>query len=304
MGERLLGRGTQGLMTKKIATAIGFVAVLLWALLALFTAASGGVPPFQLAAMTFAVGGSIGAVSWIWRPAGVRALRQPARVWLLGVGGLFGYHFAYFTALRNAPPVEAGLIAYMWPLLIIVFSALLPGERLRVHHVLGGVLGLAGAALIVTGGGAVAFRTQYAFGYGAALICALIWSSYSVLSRRFAKVSTDAVTGFCLVTSVLALLAHALLETTVWPAGLTQWMAVLGLGLGPVGAAFYVWDIGVKRGDIQVLGAASYLAPLLSTLVLIASGYAVFTWVVALACVLITGGAMLAAKDLLSRSVG
>jgi drug/metabolite transporter (DMT)-like permease len=304
LGERLLGRGTQGLMTKKIATAIGFVAVLLWALLALFTAASGGVPPFQLAAMTFAVGGSIGAVSWIWRPAGVRALRQPARVWLLGVGGLFGYHFAYFTALRNAPPVEAGLIAYMWPLLIIVFSALLPGERLRVHHVLGGVLGLAGAALIVTGGGAVAFRTQYAFGYGAALICALIWSSYSVLSRRFAKVSTDAVTGFCLVTSVLALLAHALLETTVWPAGLTQWMAVLGLGLGPVGAAFYVWDIGVKRGDIQVLGAASYLAPLLSTLVLIASGYAVFTWVVALACVLITGGAMLAAKDLLSRSVG
>jgi drug/metabolite transporter (DMT)-like permease len=290
-------------MTKQIATAIGFVAVLLWALLALFTAASGGVPPFQLAAMTFAVGGSIGVASWLWRPAGVRALRQPARVWLLGVGGLFGYHFAYFTALRNAPPVEAGLIAYLWPLLIIVFSALLPGERLRLHHVLGGVLGLAGAALIVTGGGVVAFRTQYAFGYGTALVCALIWSSYSVLSRRFAQVPTDAVTGFCLVTSVLALLAHVLLETTVWPESLIQWMAVLGLGLGPVGVAFYVWDIGVKRGDIQVLGAASYLAPLLSTLVLIASGYAAFTWVVAVACVLITGGAMLAAKDLLRRSL-
>jgi drug/metabolite transporter (DMT)-like permease len=286
-------------MKRSTATLIGFVAVLLWALLALFTAASGQVPPFQLAAMAFAVGGAIGMLSWFVRPAGISALRQPGRVWLLGVVGLFGYHFAYFTALRNAPPVEAGLIAYLWPLLIVLFSALLPGERLKAHHLLGGVLGLAGAALIVTGGGAVEFQSQYAFGYGMALLCALIWSSYSVLSRRFARVPTDVVTGFCLMTAVLAALAHVALERTIWPSGTVQWLAVLGLGLGPVGLAFYVWDYGVKNGDIQVLGASSYLAPLLSTLILITAGYAQFTWVVAGACLLITGGAMLAAKDLI-----
>jgi drug/metabolite transporter (DMT)-like permease len=221
-------------------------------------------------------------------------------VWLLGVAGLFGYHFAYFTALRNAPPVEAGLIAYLWPLLIVLFSALLPGERLRLHHVLGGALGLAGAALIVTGGGAVTFRSEYAFGYGMALVCALVWSSYSLLSRRFASVPSDVVTGFCLATAVLAALAHVTLEETIWPSTLLEWLAVLGLGLGPVGLAFYVWDYGVKHGDIQVLGASSYLAPLLSTLVLIGAGFAQFTWVVAVACMLITGGAMLAAKDLIA----
>lgn len=290
-------------MKRSTATVIGFIAVLLWALLALFTAASGQVPPFQLAAMAFSVGGAIGIATWIVRPTGISALRQPGSVWLLGVVGLFGYHFAYFTALRNAPPVEAGLIAYLWPLLIVLFSALLPGEQLKVHHVLGGVLGLAGAALIVTGGGAVTFRSEYAFGYGMALVCALVWSGYSVLSRRFASVPTDVVTGFCLVTAALAALAHVTLEETIWPSTLLQWLAVLGLGLGPVGLAFYVWDYGVKHGDIQVLGASSYLAPLLSTLVLITAGFAQFNWVVASACLLITGGAMLAAKDLLlSRS--
>jgi len=284
-----------------MATAVGFTAVLMWALLAMLTAASGGVPPFQLAAMTFAIGGAIGAARWIRDPSGLAVLRQPAPVWILGIFGLFGYHFAYFTALRNAPAVDASLIAFLWPVLIVLFSALLPGERLRAHHVLGALLGLCGAALIVTKGGAVDFDARYGFGYLMALACALIWSSYSVLSRRFAHTPTGVVAGFCIVTSALATLAHLVLETTVWPSGAGQWLAVAGLGLGPVGLAFYVWDHGVKHGDIQVLGAASYCAPLLSTLILVVTGYARLTWVVALACALITGGAVLAAKDLFSR---
>lgn len=288
-------------MSDTTGTAIGFIAILLWALLALFTAASGVVPPFQLTAMSFTLGGLIGVVSWIFRPQAIRALRQPVKVWLLGVSGLFGYHFAYFTVLKNAPPVEAGLIAYLWPLLIVLFSALLPGERLRWYHLAGAALGLSGAALIVTGGSAVEFRAEYSFGYAMALLCALIWSGYSVLSRRFYGVATDVVTGFCLVTALLALLAHWLLEETVWPGGWREWLAVLCLGLGPVGLAFYVWDYGVRRGDIQVLGAASYLAPLLSTLALVMAGFAEFSATIGLACVLITAGAVLAAKAMIFR---
>lgn len=292
-------------MTRTSSTFVGFIAILLWSLLALFTAASGDIPPFQLTALSFALGGLIGVVSWLFRPHAIKQLRQSAPVWGLGVVGLFGYHFAYFTALKNAPPVEAGLIAYLWPLFIVLFSALLPGERLKWQHIVGGVLGLLGAALIVTGGSAVEFRSEYSFGYAMAFLCAFIWSGYSVLSRRFAEVSTDVVTGFCLATSLLAFIAHLILEETVWPSSGIQWMAVLALGLGPVGFAFYVWDYGVKHGDIQVLGAASYLAPLLSTLALIGAGYANFTWAVAIACALITLGALIAAKDmLLPKEIG
>lgn len=288
-------------LSRRTATLIGFSAVLLWSLLAFFTAASGIMPPFQLTAITFAIGGLAGVARWTVRPHAIKALRQPWQVWLLGVGGLFGYHFFYFTSLRNAPPVEAGLINYLWPLLIVLFSALLPGERLQLHHIGGALLALAGAVLIVTGGQGLSFKAEYALGYGAALIGALTWSSYSVLSRRFADVPSDAITGFCLVTAVLSGISHLLLEQTVWPDNLWQWVAIVALGLGPVGLAFYVWDLGVKRGDIQVLGAASYAAPLLSTSVLILTGYAAYSSNVLIACLLITAGAVLAARDMIFR---
>jgi len=288
-------------MSKNKATLFGFLAVLLWSQLALFTAASGVMPPFQLAAISFFIATLVGLVGAVFKKGGLNALRQPLPVWLLGVGGLFGYHFFYFTALRNAPPVEAGLIAYLWPLMIVLFSAFLPGEKLRWYHVAGALLGLAGAALIVTGGKGFNLQAEFGFGYAMAFICALTWSAYSLLSRRFAEVPTDVVTGFCAATALLSLLCHVLLEQTIWPQSNMEWLAIVGLGLGPVGLAFYVWDYGVKNGDIQVLGAASYAAPLLSTLVLIATGYAAFSWTIAFACVLITIGAVLAAKDMLFK---
>ena len=287
-------------MTRTGATLTGFLAIAMWSLLALFTAASGAVPPFQLAAMTFAVGAIIG-FTWLAATSRWSDLRQPWPVWTLGVVGLFGYHALYFTALRNAPPVEAGLIAYLWPLLIVVFSALLPGERLRWFHLTGAALGLAGTILIVSRGGSIQFEQKYALGYGAALACALTWSTYSVASRRFADVPTGVVAGFCLATALLSLIAHGLFEDPVWPHGTGQWLAVLGLGLMPVGSAFYVWDIGVKRGDIQLLGVASYAAPLLSTLILIAFGFGEFSLKIAIAAILITAGALLASLHMLRR---
>jgi drug/metabolite transporter (DMT)-like permease len=270
------------------ATLIGFSAVAMWALLALLTDASGAVPPFLLSAITFTIGTAVGLVARLFMPATDKSQKIPRQVWVIGIAGLFGYHFFYFTALRNAPAVEASLIAYLWPLLIVLGSALMPGEKLAWNHV-------------VTKGGGLAFDARYAFGYAMAAVCALLWSSYSLLSRRFPAVPTSIVTWFCAATAALSLVCHLLLEQTVLPDGPGQWLAVLGLGLMPVGAAFYAWDIGVKRGNIQVLGAASYAAPLLSTLVLIAAGVAEPSLRILAACVLITGGAALAAKSLFLR---
>ena len=286
---------------KTRATLIGFTAILMWSFLALMTAASGKMPPFQLSAITFAIGSLPGIITFMLRPERIRQLRQPAKVWLTGVIGLFGYHFLYFTALRNAPAVEAGLIAYLWPLLIVVGSALLPGERLRWYHVVGALAGLAGTVLIVAKNG-IDFDPAYGFGYLAAFLCAFTWSGYSLITRRFEAVSTDVVTGFCLATSILSALCHLGLETTVWPENPAQWAAVVGLGLFPVGLAFYAWDHGVKNGDIQILGASSYAAPLLSTLILTLFGFAEPSLRIGIACVLITGGAMLAAQDMIRRS--
>lgn len=281
-------------MTTRTATTIGLIAVLLWSLLALFTAATGTIPPFQLNAMTFLIGGLVGMVSWVIRPQGIKALRQKPVVWALGIGGLFGYHALYFAALRLAPPAEAGLINYLWPLLIVLFSSLLPGEHLRRAHVAGALLGFAGVIVLIAGRGAFDARTEFLPGYLCSFVAAFVWGGYSVLSRRFGQVPTDAVAGFCLLTSLLSWICHFAFETTVWPQTATQWLAVLALGLGPVGAAFYVWDIGMKRGDIRLLGVASYATPVLSTLVLVFAGYAEPTLTLALSCGFIVAGALMA----------
>ena len=292
-------------MTELRATLIGSSAVLLWGSLALFTDMTAKVPPFQLVAMTFAVAFCLAAAKWtIRRESWTRHLRQPVPALVFGITGLFGYHFFYFMALKNAPPVDASLIAYLWPLLIVVFSALLPGERLRWYHLVGALLGLAGCVLLVTDGGSVDFKREYLVGYLAAGACALTWSSYSVLSRRFSAVPTDTVGWFCGATALLGLAAHLLFEETVWPAGAVQWLAVLALGLGPVGVAFFTWDVGMKRGNIRALGAFSYAAPLISVLLLIAFSDAEGSWPVAAACLAIVGGALLASADMLRSSKG
>jgi drug/metabolite transporter (DMT)-like permease len=175
-------------MSSLRATLIGFSAILMWSLLAVLTVLTGQVPPFQLLAMTFAVGGVFG-VARVAQQGALGALRQPLQVWALGVGGLFGYHALYFTALRLAPPAEAGLLNYFWPLLAVVL-----------------------------------------------------------------------------------------------------------LGVGPVGIAFYVWDIGVKRGDIRLLGVASYAAPILSTAFLVLAGFAEARASLALSALLISGGGLIAAS--------
>lgn len=280
-------------MNRTRATAIGFTAVLLWSLLALFTIGSAPVPPLQLNAICFGIGGLIGLV-WTAR-AGPGVLKGiDWKVYAFGTAGLFGYHLLYFTAFRLSPAAETGLIAYLWPLFIVLFSGLLPGERLRAPHVVGALIAFAGAAVIVLGRGGEGEGS--ALGLALAFLCALTWAGYSVLSRRLGSVPTESVTVFCLATAALSLLAHLALEQTVWPGSTLGWAAVLALGIGPVGVAFFTWDIGMKKGDIQLLGVASYAAPLLSTLALVAAGITKPTWTIAIAAVLIAGGAALAAR--------
>ncbi|WP_207477791.1 aromatic amino acid exporter YddG [Arenibaculum pallidiluteum] len=287
------------------ATLVGSSAILMWSTLAALTALTGTMPPFQMVAVAFGIAFLVGIAGSLLRggsPLG--HLRQRPVVWLIGIGGLFGYHFFYFLAVKSAPAVEANLLNYLWPLLIVLFSALLPGERLRWWHAAGALLGLAGTVLLVTRGGGFAVEVAYIPGYLAALACAVTWAAYSVLSRRFGDVPTDAVGGFCLATAVLALLCHLVFETTAWPQEGVGWIALLALGIGPVGAAFFVWDHGVKHGDIRALGALSYATPLLSTLLLILLGLAQGHWTVWAACGLIVGGALLASHDMLLKKSG
>ncbi len=281
------------------ATLVGATAILMWASLAALTRFAGDVPALELTGLSFLIGGVFSAAICLLRGGSPFLPVSQWQAWGVGVGGLFFYHFTYFAAMKLAPPMEVSLIAYLWPLLIVVLSALLPGERLGLHHILGVLLGFAGAALVISKGNFSSLGQSLNAGHWLAFLCALIWGLYSVLSRRLAQVPTDAVAGFCLATGILALVAHAVTEPSVWPHEPGQLIAIALLGLFPVGLAFFTWDYGVKHGDIMVLGAASYLSPMFSAIVLVVSGISAFSTSLALACLLIMAGALLAAKDMI-----
>jgi drug/metabolite transporter (DMT)-like permease len=267
--------------------------VLLWSALALLTVGAKRLPPFQLLALTFSVAGVLGVLLSVLRRKSLAATaRAHPQALVLSTAALAGYHVCYFVALRNAPAVDASLIAYLWPLLIVVFAGIAQ-RALRAVHLVGAVLGLAGAWLIIASRGAVALDPAYAFGYAAAAACALIWSGYSVSNRRFAGAPVDTVTLACIATALIGAAAHALFERSVVPAPL-EWLAVVLLGLGPVGAAFFLWDHGTKHGNLPLLGVFSYAAPVLSTLLLVAAGSAEPSWQLLAAALLVAGGAALA----------
>ena len=280
------------------ATLIGTAALGLWATLAVLTTQTGAMPPLQLVALSFGLAALLGFAVQMARGLNpLVRLRQPWGAWALSVGGLFGYHALYFLALKSAPAVEANLVNYLWPLLIVLFSALLPGAGLSRRHLLGAGLGFAGAALLILGQGGAGFEPRYLTGYAAALACAVVWSGYSVANRRYRAVPSDAVSGFCAGTALLAGMAHLLFEPTYLPSA-TEAMAVAVMGLGPAGLAFFLWDYGVKHGDVRTLGTLAYGTPLASTLLLVLFGGGTLDARVGGASVLIVAGAAIGAGAL------
>jgi drug/metabolite transporter (DMT)-like permease len=279
------------------ATLTGLLAVPIWALLPALTVLAAEIPPLELVALTFTIGSLVGLIFLLASATARSDLREVGfRPVLLGISAFFGYHFAYFLALQNAPPVEANLLNYLWPVLIVALSSALPSHaqagRLTLWHVTGVAIAFAGAALAITGGAGLKLGGN-AFGYSMALTAASIWSSYSVATRLFRAVPSIAVAFYCLGTAFLAWCAHAALETFVWPAPGAPSLAIVALGIGPLGIAFYLWDHGCKHGDLRLLGVSAYFAPVLSTFLLMASGLGESKPELWIAALLITGGALL-----------
>lgn len=284
-------------------TLVGAVAVILWGQLPLLRLLAEDVPPLQMLAFALATTFAIGAVRWMARHENpITRLRHPIGLWLAGVSGLAGSHLAYFLALGTADPVGVALLAYTWPFLTVLASAVFLGERLRANHGLGVVLGFAGAAVLVVGEGTTASPERSVPGYLLAFLSALLWTVYSVRSRQSPDVGVDALAGFAGAGALCAFVLHLLLEQTHWPQDYVGMLAMLAIGLGPMGASFFFWDYGVKHGDVRVLGPLAYGAPVLSAAMLVLAGEAELSTPMVIAASMILTGALAAFGGFRKRS--
>ncbi|NQY54515.1 MAG: EamA family transporter [Campylobacteraceae bacterium] len=288
-------------MNSKSGNTYGILAILLWSTLAIFTVLSKNIPAFELVSLSFFVASLLGLFMLKIKKVKIKELfKIPFKVYLIGVGGLFVYHFFYFFALKNAPAVEANLINYLWPLLIVLFSSFLPNEKLKSFHIIGSFFGFLGAFLLISKNGSFEFEVLYAKGYIFAFLAALVWSSYSVISKSLSHIPSYSVSGFCIITSVLSFICHLSFETTVIPNKM-ELFSILMLGLGPVGGAFYLWDYAMKEGDIKLLASFAYFIPLLSTALLIIFSLSDLSSTIIAASFLIVLGSLISSKDFIKE---
>jgi len=244
------------------------------------------IPPFLLLGISLIIGGSLSLRhyrQWNFNP----------RLILIGVGGIFGYHFLLFMALRMAPPVSANLLNYLWPIFILLFTPLVfPEIKVRKRHLIGTGIAFAGAGVILLESG-LSLSLDHAWGYVLAIFAALTWAIYSLLSKKVSAFSSATIGLFCLISGVMALIAHGVVETAMGLTFTDIWQTLL-LGLGPMGIAFYCWDAAVKKGDPRIIAVLSYFTPLLSTLLLILFSDQAFSKTIFYAMALISGGAIVA----------
>ncbi|MDR7152934.1 drug/metabolite transporter (DMT)-like permease [Hydrogenophaga palleronii] len=274
------------------ANLLALGAIVLWATLAALGVSLSHVPAFLLTGLALIAG------SLIALPLSRFDLRQwrvPLPTLALGIYGLFGFHFLLFIALRHAPPVQANLVNYLWPLGIVVMAPLfLPDVSLTARHVIAALTGFAGAVLAILGWRADASAgAVWAWGYLPALGSAFIWASYSLMTQRVRRFPTAAIGSFALASGLLSLLCHAWLEPTITLSARDGFLIAL-LGLGPLGGAFFLWDAALKRGDARQIGVLSFLTPLLSTLTLLWMREETPSASVALGAVMIIVAAMVA----------
>ncbi|MGO2130474.1 MAG: DMT family transporter [Pseudoalteromonas prydzensis] len=271
-----------------MSTSFGVLAIFLWGALALLGNLTKSLPAFQLLFMCFFVSFLLLFIKRLVSKQPL--LTQPTlgkAQTIIGIAGLFGFHFCYFMALKYAPLIEVSLIVYLWPLLLGVFVA---QSKHKINAILGGLVSFIGIVFLISDGSGFAVDSQYFLGYLFAASCALLWSSYSWLMTRFDN-HVDDIGWLSLYVAILALLAHIFFEQTVTGFSLSQAVGILLLGLGPVGGAFYLWDIALKRGNKTLLASLSFLTPLLSTLLLVLAQQIHFSWSILIALAFVFTGA-------------
>lgn len=276
-----------------MATLYGVMAIFLWGGLALLGVNTTSIPAFQLLAMCFLISSLL---MFVKRMLAKKTIFEKPELtmsqWVIGVGALFGFHFCYFIALKSAPAIEVSLISYIWPMLLAIFVS---NKATIFKALIGGLVGFIGISFIIAGDNALSFNQDYIKGYLLALACAVIWSSYSwYLTKTTNKV--DDIGWLSLAVSFFALFAHLFLESSYWQFNFSQWLGILLLGLGPVGGAFYLWDIGMKKGNQTLLASLSFSTPLISAVILALAGLNSWSSNIVIGLVLILVGVLIVNK--------
>lgn len=279
-----------------MATFSGLLTIILWSSLAIMTTFVVSIPRFELLWFGFGLSFIIGSVI-LALTGRLGEMKQPFKPWMIGFCGIFFFHLFYFIGLALAPPAQVTLMSYLWPTMLVICSAFLSKQQFHIAYLIGVIMGLVGTVFLLQGGQGITTNFSVCLGYFLGFLCAVVWTIYSLINRKYTTVPAGMLIGVCGAISVVAMIIHFIFEPTIMP-NLSESGIILYMGCGPMGIAFLAWDYASKKANMSLLGSLAYLAPLLSMVWLVLAHKAPATFGLGMAVILIVGGAIVATYPL------
>lgn len=278
-----------------LANILGYIALLFWAAAGVLATVVKPIPTFEVISIAFGISFTIVATKLTlfhqWH-----IIKQPWLLWIIGIAGVFGNDILYIAAFKYAPSAQVDLLNYLWPVLVVIFASMLPGEKFTVKHTIAAVFGFAGAYLLITGEqGFASFNINYLPGYLLALFDAIVWSVYCLVARHYKNIPTEMIGMYCGIGFVLSLLIHFNFEPNVTP-NMHQLLVMIVMGLTTQGFAYFFWDFGIKNGNFKMLSIVSYGNPIIAIMLLIGFGMATSTPLLWDACILVSIGGLIGSE--------
>ena len=101
-------------------------------------------------------------------------------------------------------------------------------------------------------------------GYGLALLCGLIWSTFSV-ALPIMRMQGDPMPAYTIYAAILSAILYGLSGPHTLPS-VSSLASATYLGCIPLGLSFVLWNRAVSGGNLAIIGLLSYLVPPLAVL--------------------------------------
>lgn len=251
-------------------TLLGLSSIVIWAsLVAVVKLITEQLSPVQGIALIYSF-----SALYIGLRIGLPNIRQMSKAYLLGCGTLFvGYEILFLVSIALSQSRDEvmiiAMINYLWPPLMIVFSIF--AQQLSWHWpvILGFALAVFGLTLVVNPDVLNMARLQHSLqqnpiAFGFAFIGALLWPSYSILTKRYAR-GQNGVPLFFMVSVAALWLVHYLLDEPFIVPSTGLWLSLAVVG-ALVGIAYSNWNQSMQYGNMQLLIIATYFMPVISSL--------------------------------------
>ena len=277
------------------ATIIGQLGLLMWGLLAVFTVVVTNIPTFEILSIVFTVSFITGIAYSYIKGEENPIKKHPKYMWFIGFLGIFCNDALYIQSFKYAPPEQADLINYLWPLMVILFSSVLPKEKFLIKYVISAVIAFTGIYLLLCGG--EGFHYEFLPGYGFAFLAASCWAIFTLFSRGNNQNKSIAVTAiYCGIAAVGSFVSHCVSEVFIMPT-LSQSIILVIMGVTTHSLAYIFWDFGIKKGNFRLLSILSYANPIISIFFLVLLGFAPYSNNLLIAAVLVFIAGVISAID-------